>query len=680
MTERRPVQVRLAIAALAVLVGLVALLGTWQVVTARDTQRGEILSGEASAARLAASALGSALASRLGTLTNLADQPQSATLFAPKEASQLAGVVVTLHELYPDYSSFDVISGSGRLLARWPGDPAAIGRDLSHQSFFEDLMRTKAPVVTEGMQQTASPDELVVGLDAPVRDASGSIAGVLQATIAAPELGTMIGGTTLGAGGGLAIVDQAAHLLSGPSASAVTSYRSVSAVSGALLGASGSGSGPVPGFPGTRLYGYAPVPSTGWAVIAEEPETQLDGPIGAITFRLLAIGLVVLLLAVVTGLIVGQLVTRLAREHEHAGALLSSVGEGVATIDTSGTLLRLNPALERLTGHSAAEVQDREWTAALPLFDRHGDAVPPEDSVLAQALSERRVVATSGYGLYVGTKEGRRIPIALTASPLLAGGELEGAVVVVRDISQEREVDQLKSSLVSTVSHELRTPLTMIQGFSELLLMREDMGAEQSLEALNQIHTASQRLGRLIDDLLSVSRIESGKLTAELGPVPVADVMSEVVAAFATPAEGRLLTDLDPTLAPVLADRDKTVQIVTNLVSNALRYSTDGTSVRLMAKSVGDHAEISVADRGIGMTEAECAHVFEKFVRMDHPEVRKVSGTGLGLYIAKSLVEMQHGQLWVTSAVGEGSTFSFSLPFAPSQANGSTAAEGRAET
>jgi PAS domain S-box-containing protein len=680
MTDRRPVQVRLAIAALAVLVGLVAILGTWQVVAARSTQREEILTGEASAARLAASALGSALASRLGTLSNLADQPQSASLFSPSQASRLSSVVVALHQLYPGYSSFDVIGGNGRLLARWPSDPPAIGRDLSHQSFFEAVLRTKAPGVTQGMQQTGAPRELVVGLDAPVHDASGSIVGVLQATIAAPELGTMIGGTTLGSGGGLAIVDQDARLLSGPSASAATSYKSVPAVSGALAGTSGSGSGPVPGFAGTRLYGYAPVPSTGWAVIAEEPETQLDGPIGAITDRLIVIGLIVLLLAVATGLLVGQLVRRLAREHEHAGAVLSSVGEGVATIDTSGTLLRLNPALERLTGHSAAEVQGREWSAALPLYDRHGNAVAPEESVLAGALDERRVVATSGYGLYVGTKEGRRIPIALTASPLLAGGELEGAVVVVRDISQEREVDQLKTSLVSTVSHELRTPLTMIQGFSELLLMREDMGAEQSREALAQIHTSSQRLGRLIDDLLSVSRIESGKLTAELGPVPLGDVMSEVIAAFAPQADARLTTELDPALAPVLADRDKTIQVVTNLVSNALRYSTDSSSVRLVARSVGDHAEISVADQGIGMTETECAHVFDKFVRMDHPEVRRVSGTGLGLYIAKNLVEMQHGQLWVNSTVGKGSTFTFSLPFAPLQANGAVAAERQAET
>jgi len=116
-------------------------------------------------------------------------------------------------------------------------------------------------------------------------------------------------------------------------------------------------------------------------------------------------------------------------------------------------------------------------------------------------------------------------------------------------------------------------------------------------------------------------------------------------------------------MAAVLADHDKTLQVVTNLVSNALKYSPDGSPVRIVARRAGDHAEVSVVDQGIGMSDDEVGVVFEKFTRADHPEVRRVNGTGLGLYISKSLVELQRGQLWVRSSAGSGSTFSFSLPW-----------------
>ena len=221
---------------------------------------------------------------------------------------------------------------------------------------------------------------------------------------------------------------------------------------------------------------------------------------------------------------------------------------------------------------------------------------------------------------------------------------------VVRDVSSEREVDQLKSSLVSTVSHELRTPLTMIQGFSELLLTR-DLAEERSREALKQINASAERLTRLIEDLLSVSRI----------------VIDAVVASFDEREDRPLVLDVDPHLPEVMADRDKLVQVLTNLVSNALKYSEPQSEVRITAGNVDSTVQVAVTDRGIGLTEEEQDQLFSKFFRADRDEVRDAGGTGLGLYIAKSLVEMQDGQLWVTSELGHGSTFSFSLPVATTE-------------
>ncbi len=677
-------------AGIALVLALVATLGTAQVLDARSTNRTLILSGEQNAAHLASAALASALSSRLDLVSNLAGQPQLAPYFSGADEAKLSQLTSVLHLLYPGFASFFALSASGRVLARWPSDPSLIGQDIASSNLFRGVTRTGKPYLSVAQQQTAPPEEFVVDLAAPVMGSApvagagagtgptgtttptatptagstpGKTLGFLGATLSLKTLGTLVGGTSLLSGGEMLIFDQAGDLVTGPAAGAGHSYAHDAFVSQALRGTSGSGEGDVPSLTGERLVGYAAVPSTGWAVVVEHPVAELQNPVDALTERLIAIGLIVLALAVGTAVVVGRLVRQLGREHERAGAVWTSVGEGVALIGPDGRVLGMNPALATLTGRDGTAMTGRHCTEVIPLYDAHGRALEWGEGMISKAAGERRVVASSGYDLYLGAAGGRRIPIAVTAAPLLVGDELEGSVAVIRDISHEREVDQLKSSLVSTVSHELRTPLTMIQGFSELLLA-DGLDHAQSNESIAQIHSSARRLGRLIDDLLSVSRIESGRLNVDLAPVEIGDVASEVRASFANQGLARLTVTVDPALGPLLADRDKVVQIVTNLVSNALKYSGPQAPVRLLARLVGDHAEISVIDEGIGMSEAEAERVFEKFVRADNAHVRRVSGSGLGLYIARSLVELHHGQLWVRSEVGSGSTFTFSLPLA----------------
>lgn len=218
---------------------------------------------------------------------------------------------------------------------------------------------------------------------------------------------------------------------------------------------------------------------------------------------------------------------------------------------------------------------------------------------------------------------------------------------------------------VSTVSHELHTPLTMIQGFSELLLTRA-LTQEKSHEAIWQINSAATRLCRLIDDLLSVSRIESGRLTLRAAPVGLAEVVREVVAGFQTDRD--IEVDIEAGLPPVMADRDMMVQILTNLVSNALKYSPPQTAVSVQARQRDAAVEVAVKDLGIGMTDDDARRIFGKFFRVDRDEVREAGGTGLGLYITKQLVERQGGRITARSEPGRGSTFVFGLPAASEQA------------
>jgi PAS domain S-box-containing protein len=659
---RRRRSLRVVIVALSGLVLLVAVLGTWQVLAARSSQRTQILDGELTAARLASNTVSSAVTNRLQLLENLAGQPGSSTLLEGNAASELAPILDELLRLYPEFSAMSVVDSTGKVLAQVPATLPTPALSASREQAFRAVSKSGQAYATSAFERSLSGD-LALTLTAPVKDSSGIVIGMIEGTVSVSSVTDAVGGTHLNGGGTLLLADQAGHVITGPAASSLVSYARVASIGKALHGSSGTASGSVPGFTGTRLVAFAPVKSLGWAVVVENSQSALGGPVAAMTERLGGIGAAVVVFAVATAMVLWLLLRQLGRQRDEVAAIIASVGEGVATIDASGRVLKINPALELLTGRRAASVQGRPWSEVFVIYDEKGNAVPWPETVVAHAIRAHRVVASRGYTRSIKAVDGRRIPVAVTASPLFIEGLVpSGAVVVIRDVSREQEVDQLKSSLVSTVSHELRTPLTLIQGFSELLLTRSNLDSAQSKSAASQIHASSQRLGRLIDDLLSVSRIESGRLNFEVRPLDLSEVVSEVVESFAVDGDHRFATDIQADLGRVLADRDKTLQILTNLVSNAVKYSPSGSEVRISARRADHHVEVDVTDEGIGMTRDEVTAVFEKFSRSDRAEVRKVGGTGLGLYITKSLVELQGGEVWIHSEPGAGSTFTFTLP------------------
>jgi PAS domain S-box-containing protein len=343
-------------------------------------------------------------------------------------------------------------------------------------------------------------------------------------------------------------------------------------------------------------------------------------------------------------------------------AVLGSMGEGVVTTDAGGVITSVNPAMERLTGWKRDEAVGHRYGEVFPVVASKGQPVPDNEQYLTLAIARRKVVASRGFGDSLLTRDGALMPVGVTAAPILdRDSELAGGVAVVREMSHEQEVDRLKSSLVSTASHELRTPLTMIQGFAELLKTR-DLATDQVRGAADQIHRSAERLSRLIDDLLSVSRIEAGRLEVRAVPVELAPIINEAVAPF---AEGRpIRVDLNGDAPVVVADPDLVHRILTNLLSNAVKYSPPETSVAVEAHQSGDAIEVAVRDHGVGMTEEERTQLFSKFFRADRQEVREAGGTGLGLFITKNLVEMQGGEMRVESEPGHGSTFTFTLPAA----------------
>jgi signal transduction histidine kinase len=234
-------------------------------------------------------------------------------------------------------------------------------------------------------------------------------------------------------------------------------------------------------------------------------------------------------------------------------------------------------------------------------------------------------------------------------------------------MTEEHAVEQLKSDFVSTVSHELRTPLAAIYG-AALTLQRDDIRLEESQRSglLDVISSEADRLARIVNDILWASRLDSGQMSMAIESCDAATLAQRVVESLRAhaPAGIELVLDEPSALPPVAADPDKLSQVLTNLLDNAVKYSPDGGLVEVRVEPAGGSVRFVVSDRGLGIPPSEHGRIFEKFFRLDPNLTRGVGGTGLGLYICRELVRRMDGRIWVDSAEGAGSVFTFELPVA----------------
>jgi len=252
--------------------------------------------------------------------------------------------------------------------------------------------------------------------------------------------------------------------------------------------------------------------------------------------------------------------------------------------------------------------------------------------------------------------------------------KLEQANIALQEANRKlQELDKMKDTFLSTVSHELRTPLTSIKSFTEILLSYEEEDKETQREFLNIINEESDRLTKLIDDFLDISKIDSGRIRWENTELVITEIIksaTNATSALSTQKNLRVNVELEPNLPPVWGDKDRLVQVVTNLLSNAIKFTPEGGEIRVAAEvlkgseagSVSDVMRVSVSDTGIGVAPEEQERIFEKFRQAGNTLTDKPKGTGLGLAICKEIVEHYGGKIWVESELGKGSTFYFTLP------------------
>jgi len=348
-------------------------------------------------------------------------------------------------------------------------------------------------------------------------------------------------------------------------------------------------------------------------------------------------------------------------------AIFDGAIDAIITLNPSGSIETVNIAAERMFGYSATELDRRDVSLLVDIAtDGEGEFLKrlgASQGALEGGLL-RQMEATR--------KNGQTFPVdvALGAMQLPTGTHV---VAVVRDISERRRIEQLKDEFVSTVSHELRTPLTSIAGSLGLLAGGAAGPLPEKAARLIQIAQAnSQRLVRLINDILDIEKIESGKLRLEMAPLDLREIAARAVEGVRGYAEelGVVLTLAEGEPAPVRGDADRLIQVVTNLLSNASKFSPRGGEVRITVDPETRLARLSVIDRGPGIPDSFRSRIFSKFAQADGSDTRAKGGTGLGLAIAREIAERHGGRLWFESSEGRGATFYLDLPLASENANG----------
>ncbi len=345
----------------------------------------------------------------------------------------------------------------------------------------------------------------------------------------------------------------------------------------------------------------------------------------------------------------------LAHLSERHQRILDSVGEGIYGVDRHLRISFVNPTAAQLVGWRADELLGRD--ACATLCDEEHDECPVS---MVMTLGEPVTQSARGYR----RRDGSHFPVEVTASPKAGPDGVDGAVVVFRDITEREVLDEMKRQFVSAVSHELRTPLSAIRGSLEILA-DGDTGElpDQAQHVIEVAARGTERLTRLVNDIIDIERLEAGSFDIRPRPEDIAPLVVDASDSLQSLAEERRVRiEIDAAGGSALCDADRVVQALINLIGNALKFTPPDGTVHVSAIPGEHEILVAVRDEGRGIPVEEFETIFERFHQVQHADGRKLGGTGLGLPITKAIVERHGGRVWVESEMGVGSMFCFTLP------------------
>ncbi|MDP4105822.1 MAG: ATP-binding protein [Bacillota bacterium] len=339
----------------------------------------------------------------------------------------------------------------------------------------------------------------------------------------------------------------------------------------------------------------------------------------------------------------------LSQEKEQLASILSSMADGVITFNRDGTILITNPPADRFLQY---------WYYEKGSFSSDTESIPSKVMELF-----KQAVDTEKDQIGEISLQGQHWVILV--SPLYSNQFIRGAVAVVRNMTEERKLDKLRKDFIANVSHELRTPISMLQGYSEAIVDDVAETEEEKKEMAKVIYDESLRMGRLVNELLDLARMEAGHIQLTIEEVELTSFINRIIRKFqgiAKENEINISANISEEITHFSFDPDRIEQVLTNLIDNAIRHTPKGgyVAVTVIRDEKGIHMEVK--DSGSGIPEEDLPFVFERFYKADKARTRGRSGTGLGLAIAKNIIDAHRGQISVQSKLDQGTTFSFFLP------------------
>ena len=384
---------------------------------------------------------------------------------------------------------------------------------------------------------------------------------------------------------------------------------------------------------------------------------------------------------------VNQLSGMLRSNQQQSEILIQSIADGIVVINNEGKITLINPAAGNMTGWTITDALGVDAELVMKLTREDGSEITKDENPFTQVLNQKEHIGQIVQ--ITGKDEVKRI-VSLIISPIMTGeGVTNGAVAVMRDISEERAAEKQRGEFISTASHEMRTPVAAIEGYLALALNEKVSTLDSRARSyLEKAHSSTQHLGKLFQDLLTSSKAEDGRLSNHPGVVEMGAFMQQLSddLKFAAEKKGLLAefviggadATIDATtkdasvqhlvkpLYYTYVDPDRMREVITNLFDNACKY-TDAGKIAIGLTGNTEVVQIYVRDTGAGIPPDDIPHLFQKFYRVDNSATRTIGGTGLGLFISRKIVELYHGRIWVESQVGKGSTFFINLPRLTSQ-------------
>jgi PAS domain S-box-containing protein len=356
------------------------------------------------------------------------------------------------------------------------------------------------------------------------------------------------------------------------------------------------------------------------------------------------------------------------KEKSRTEAVLYSIGEGLVFMDTDLEVVFANKAVEDLLGYEAERIVGKKWYDVVRPVHENGEKIEDSELSLYKLLdhkSKEKATTSLSDDHYYLKANGQKLPVSVIASKVITEGELTGLILVFKDITKDKEVDKAKTEFVSLASHQLRTPLTSISWNTEMLMNGEvgEIDDEQKIY-LEEIYYGSKRMINLVNSLLNTSRIDLGNFVVEPEDVDVVEMTKEVVQELDESFRKKNMTlkvNYED-IGVVSLDKKLYHIIVENFLTNAIKYTPEGGDITVELKKVDQSFQYSVSDNGYGIPENQKDKIFEKLFRADNVKVKDTDGTGLGLYLVKSIVDYVGGEIWFESEEGKGTTFFVQLP------------------